>query len=140
MAIDRAALRSINSLKRSLQRLPVTSVARIAERAAPAMTELAGGAYDSGQTVYGAARPRAVDGHELTLHRTGASRRAAEFRATGRDIRTLPLPRYFKYLIAKYSVLPPGKSPLSAEWKDRLAEIAAQVLYDMIHSDGGGQP
>lgn len=133
MAIDAAGLRSLQSLKRALTKLPITSVARIAARAAPAMTELAASAYDAGKTVYGSARPRGVAG-ELDLVKTGASRRAMRFNATGRDIRTAQLPRYTRYLIGKYDVLPNGPLPLA--WRERLREIAAAVLYDEIHRGG----
>lgn len=134
MPIDAAGLRSLNSLKRALKSLPITATARIAARAAPEMSELAGGAYDGGKTVYGRPRPRSVDGKELTLERTGASRRAMRFSATGRDIRTAVLPRYTRYLIGKYDVLPNGPLPLS--WRERLREIASRVLYDEIHRGG----
>jgi len=129
-------LRTLQAFKRAVAKLPITSVARIAARSAPAMSELAGSAYDSGQTVYGNARPQSVDGKPLTLERTGASRRAMQFIATGRDIRLTRLPRYTKYLIGKYDVLPNG--PLPATWRARLTEIAAQVFYDELHR--GGQP
>lgn len=131
MAIDAAALRSINSLKRALRNAPLTVTARIAARAAPAMSDLAQDAHASGRTAYGSARPRGVDGEALTLDRTGETRRALSFVATGRDIRTTRLPRYAKYLIGKYSILPNG--PLPVAWRERLRDIAARVLYDEIH-------
>lgn len=134
MPVDLAGLRSIKSLKRALTKLPITATARIAARAAPAMSALAGGAYGTGRTVYDRPRPRGVDGGELSLERTGASRRAMRFSATGRDIRTAVLPRYTRYLIGKYDVLPNGPLPLA--WRERLREIAAQVLYDEIHGSG----
>ena len=136
MAIDAAALRSINSLKRALRSAPITSVARIAARSAPAMSELAQTAHASGQTVYARPRPLGVDGERLDLVRTGATRDALRFIATGRDIRTVKLPRYAKYLIAKYEVLPPGGRPLPQTWRDRLRYIAARVLYEDIHRGG----
>lgn len=135
MAVDAAALRSINSLKRALRNAPITSVARIAARAAPAMSELAQGALASGQTVYDRPRPRGVDGQELSLVRTGATRDALRFVATGRDIRTATLPRYARYLIGKFDLLPNG--PLPQSWRDRLRQLAASVLYEEIH---WGQP
>ena len=134
MPVDAVALRSLRSLKRALAKLPITGTARIAARAAPAMSELAGAAYDSGQTVYGAARPSGVDGGALTLERTGATRRAMQFVATGRDIRTTRLPRYARFLIGRYDVLPNGPLPLT--WRERLREIAARVLHDEIHRGG----
>lgn len=100
------------------------------------MSEFAGTAYDSGATVYGRPRPQGVDGNALTLHKTGASREAMAFLATGRDIRTRILPRYTRYLIGKYDVLPNG--PLPAAWREALVQIAAEVLYSEIH--GGAAP
>jgi hypothetical protein len=129
-------VRSLESLKRALKKLPITASARIAQRAAPEITGLAGGAYDSGMTVYGRPRPLGVDGKPLTLDRTGASREAMHFIATGRDIRTARLPRYTKYLIGKYDVLPNG--PLPQLWRDRITAIAAEVLLADIR--GGGTP
>lgn len=134
---DAAGMRSINALKKRLRTLPITAVARIASRAAPAMTELAQGAFDAGRTVYDRARPRGVDGNALTLRKTGALERAIEFRSTGRDIRTAPLPRYARYVIAAYNVLPPGKAPLPQAWRDRMAQIAAEVLYAELHERAG---
>jgi hypothetical protein len=131
MTVDAAALRSIRSLKRALKSLPITSVARIAARSAPAMSEFAQAAHASDKTVYDRPRPLGVDGRKLDLERTGATRRALQFIATGRDIRTTTLPRYARYLIGKYDVLPNG--PLPAVWRERLREIAAKVLYDQIH-------
>lgn len=95
------------------------------------MSGLAGDAYDSDQTVYGTARPQSVNGGPLSLHRTGASREAMAFIATGRDIRTRILPKYTKYLIGKYDVLPNG--PLPPLWRETLTDLAAHVLYDEIH-------
>jgi len=124
-------LRTLEALKRALRNMPITASARIAARAAPEMTTLAGDAYDSGRTAYGSPRPRGVDGRELTLERTGASREAMRFIPTGRDIRTGILPRYTRFLIGKYDVLPNG--PLPALWRERMTAIAAQVLLADIH-------
>ncbi|HEY3499771.1 MAG TPA: hypothetical protein VGK73_34000 [Polyangiaceae bacterium] len=130
MGVDPKGLQSIRSLKKALQRLPITTTARIAAGAAPAMSTLAQGAHASGQTVYGRPRPKGVDGGDLSLERTGATARALSFIATGRDIRTTLLPRYAKYLIGKYDLLPNG--PLPQAWRDRLSAIAARVLEDEV--------
>jgi hypothetical protein len=129
-------IRSLGALKRALRNMPITASARIAARAAPEITTLAGGAYDSGHTVYGLPRPQGVNGDELTLERTGKSRAAMRFSATGRDIRTVPLPRYTKYLIGKYDVLPNG--PLPPIWRETITDIAAQVLHAQIFGASGG--
>jgi hypothetical protein len=127
-------VRTLRALAKALRKLPITASARIAARAAPEMTSLAGGAYDAGQTVYGSARPRGVDGNHLALERTGTARRAMQFHSTGTQVRTAKFPEYVRYLIGKYDVLPNG--PLPQTWRDRLTEVAAQVLYADIQRGG----
>jgi hypothetical protein len=132
----RGDLRTLRSLKKALQKLPITASARIAERGAPAVTALARASFDAGRTAYGSARPRGVDGDPLSLEATGATKAALRFIAVGTTMRTANLPRYARYLIGRYDLLPNG--PLPAAWRDRLQSIAAQVLYDAIHSPRGG--
>lgn len=133
-------LRSLQSLRRVLAKLPLTVSARIAQRAAPLVSDLAREAYDSGRTVYGQTRPKGADGKPLDLVRTGASRRAAQFTAEGTQMRTHVLPRYTKYLIAKYEILPNGRAPLPASWRERMREVAAQVLHAQIFGPGAAGP
>jgi hypothetical protein len=125
-------LRSLQSLRRALGKLPITASARIAQRAAPEVSALARDAYDGGRTVYGLPRPKGVDGDTLDLVRTGDSRRATQFTAEGTRMRTFVLPRYTKYLIARYSILPPGRAPLPLAWRERITSIAAAVLHEQI--------
>lgn len=125
-------LRSLASLRRVLAKLPLTVSANIARRAAPDVSTLARDAYDSGRTVYGQSRPKGVDGDTLDLVRTGASRRATQFTAEGTQMRTYVLPKYTKYLISRYQVLPPGKAPIPQAWRDRITAIAAEVLHAQI--------
>jgi hypothetical protein len=127
-------LGTLRDLKRSLQKLPLTTAATIARHGAPEVSGLARQSFDGGQTVHGSPRPRGVDGQELSLVRTGASRRAAQFTAEGTRMRTHVLPRYTKYLIGAYSILPNG--PLPQTWRDRLTEIAARAINAQIF--GGG--
>jgi hypothetical protein len=127
--------RTLKALGKALRNMPITVSAKIAARGAPAMTDLAQSAYDSGRTVYGSARPRGVDGDKLELVKSGASRNAMRFIATGRDMRTPHFPDHTRYLIGKYDVLPNG--PLPAEWQAALRGVAVQVLDAEIHGAGG---
>lgn len=127
--------RTLAALKRAIKNMPITSAARIAARSAPEMTALATGSFDSGQTAYDTARPRsAVNGKALSLEKSGAFRRAISFVATGRDIRLTRLPSYGGFIIGKYRALPNG--PLPVAWRERMTEIAAQVLHDAIFGVG----
>lgn len=137
-------LRSLRSLRRTLAKLPITVSARIAQRAAPQVSDLARQAFDSGQTVYGTPRPKGVDGQTLDLVRSGRARRAAQFVAEGTQMRTHVLPNYFKYLIngpkgrPDLYVLPNG--PLPRAWQSALREAAAQVLHAQIFGEPGAAP
>lgn len=123
-------VRSLQALKKAIRKLPITAAAAIAARSAPEMSALAESAFDGGRSVYGPARPRGEDGQHLTLERTGDTRAALRFVATGRDIRLTRLPTYARYLIGKYDILPNG--PLPQAWRERMQDIAAQVLHDAI--------
>lgn len=123
----RGDISSIARLKSTINALPKSVAHDVAQRAAPAMTELARGAYDSGQTVYGESRPAGAGGQALTLKRTGAVERALRFVANGTVVRCVlgPVNRkgveYAKYLIGKYSILPNGGLP--AAWSARLRDL-----------------
>jgi hypothetical protein len=89
------------------------------------MTELTRAAYDGGRTVYGEARPPAVDGGTLTLHKSGATARDLRFEAIGTVIRCKLGPRWARYLIGKYAILPNGALP--AAWSKRLGDLVAGI-------------
>lgn len=140
-------VRTLKALAKSLRNLPITASARIAARAAPEVTALVSSAYDAGRTVYGNPRPRSEpDGDRLTLVRSGDTRNALSFTATGTQMRLTRLPAYAKYLIgprrpghhystgAGYGILPNG--PLPQDYRDLLEAIAVQVLHDQIFKPG----
>jgi hypothetical protein len=116
---------TLNRLKQNLRALPVSLAHDVARRAAPAMTGLATGAYNSGRTVYDAPRPLGVEGNRLSLHRTGATEGTLRFVANGRIVRCVLGTRYAKYLIGKYGVLPMGRIP--ARWQARLVDLVSEA-------------
>jgi hypothetical protein len=126
----RAGLRGNPGLMRQLgaklQALPKTLQAEVARQGAPVCTELAQGAFDSGQTVYGDARPQGVDGGELSLVKSGSVRGSLRFVATGTQIRCQYGPKHMRYLIGKYKILPNNAIPF--RWRARLDEITRGVL------------
>ena len=103
-----------------LRALPVTMAASVATEAAPAMTSLTQGAYAGGQTVYGDARPRGVDGERLTLHKTGATEAGLNFINIGTIVRCV-LPNKYQRFLIRYGILPNGGMP--AAWRAKLDQI-----------------
>lgn len=112
--------KKLTTFAAKLRALPVTMAAAVASEAAPAMTGLTQGAYSGGQTVYGDARPRGVDGQPLTLHKTGATEAGLRFVSIGTIVRCVLPNKYQRYLI-RYGILPNGGMP--AAWRAKLAEI-----------------
>lgn len=113
-------------LKKALRALPISVASEAAAKAAPAISALAQGAFDSGQTVYGDARPRGVGGADLSLHKTGKARASTYFKSVGTVVRCVLGTPYYKYLIGRYRVLPMGSLPVA--WSRKLSEVVGQVL------------
>ncbi len=113
-------------LKKALRAMPLSVAAETAGRAAPAISRLAQSAFDSGQTVYGDARPTGVDGGKLSLQKSGKSRASTYFKSAGTVVRCVLGTPYYKYLIGKYRILPMGALP--ASWSRKLTEVVGQVI------------
>lgn len=113
----------VKDLQAKLRTFPLTVAQEIAGQAAPALTDMAQGSFDSGRNVYGDARPPGVDGQPLTLRKSGDAEAAVAFAATGTQVRTPIFPKYFRYLIARYGVMPNGRAAIPAAWKEKLNEI-----------------
>lgn len=116
---------TLRALRSTIAAFPRTLAADVARKSAPAITAPAQQAYDSGLTVYGKPRPLGVDGKPLSLVRDGDARRDIKFTAIGTTIRCSLGPKYAKYLVGKYQILP--ISALPAEWRARLGAIVKET-------------
>lgn len=116
---------NFRKLKASLRAMPVTIAHDVARRAAPDMTTLTQQAFNSSTTVYDRPRPLGVDGQPLKLRRTGTVEGQLRFVALGTQTRAVLGPRYARYLIGKYDILPNG--PIPAKWRERLAELVSDT-------------
>lgn len=119
---------SIRDFKARLAKFPVSLAHEIAQQAAPLLTSYAQQAFDSGTNVYGEPRPEGKGGRKLTLYKTGDTRRAMRFVANGRIVRCSLGPRYARYLIGKYKILPVGdRTSMPASWQRALDELVRTV-------------
>jgi hypothetical protein len=121
MSALKGDLSSIRALKATLRAMPLSLAHDVSKRAAPVLTDETLAAYDSGHSVYGEPRPVGADGAPLTLNATGAVRRDVHFTSQGTVVRCVLGPRYAKYLIGKYGILPNG--PLPAGWSHKLRDV-----------------
>jgi hypothetical protein len=135
----RGDLGTLRALRNSIASMPVTLSHAVAARVAPNLTEQAQDSYDSGRTVYGAARPKGVKGNDLDLVETGAVRSQLKFNALGTKVTVSIGPNYARFLIGKYGILPSGdRAAIPAPWVaaiDRIVkEEAAKYVAAMPRS------
>lgn len=115
---------TLQTFKKRIQRFPVVLAQSVATEAAPELTALAAGAYSGGRTVFGELRPRGEDGRELSLVKTGLTKRSVRFSAVGTVVRCVLGPRYARFLVGKYAILPNRAIPF--EWGQRLNDIVGR--------------
>lgn len=121
--------KSLRDLKAELRRLPLSVAHDVAKQAAPLLTQFTQTAFDTGRNVYGDPRPKGENGETLTLKQTGTTRRALRFVANGTIIRASLGPRYARYLVGKYKILPVGdRSSMPRNWVRAIDELVRTAL------------
>ena len=108
-------LNKMKHLRAFLRKQPTTVADEAARTSAPPVTTDLRANFHGGRTAYGDARPLGVDGEPLSLVKEGEVRDQLGFVALGHQMRAKLGPRYAKYLIGKYDILPNGAMPRG--WK-----------------------
>jgi len=121
---------AITNLKAALRAMPISVAHAMAPRAAEYMTAQARQAFDTGVTVYGDARPAGADGQRVGLVRTGATRAGIQFVSAGTIVRCVLGPKYARYLIGTYRILPMGALPV--RWGRGLSDIAREACAQAV--------
>lgn len=118
---------NVGDLKRLGKRLnafPTTLVHAVANQTAPVLTVEAAGAHAARRSVYGESYGNSlVTGDPLTLDKTGLTGSTIRFTATGSVVRCVLGPKYSRFLIGKYRILPMGKMPIA--WAEKIRRIVA---------------
>lgn len=123
MSALKGDVRKIRTLARTLRELPRTIAAHTAKEGAPVLTAELQGTYESRRNAYGDPNPVGENGEQLTLKDSGDLDAALDFTATGSVMKTKTLPRYARYLIGKYGVLPNNNVAIPIAWSRRLDAI-----------------
>lgn len=116
---------SIGDFKKKLATLPVQVAAKIATRAAPALTALAQATYAAKENPYGDPWPGTFD-----LVETGATKANTRFVAVGRILRCVLPTRWARYH-ARYILPAPSATPPIA-WQEAMAEAARLEIGDAL--------
>lgn len=120
---------SIRDFKARLVKLPLSVAHNIAQQAAPLLTAFAQAANARRENVYGDPYPDGADGEQLDLVHTGKTRENLRFEVNGTIIRCRLGPRYAKYLIGKYKILPIGdRTAMPGNWRRALDELVRTAV------------
>lgn len=103
----------LRALERSMRELPRVLGAKVATAAAGTITDLARATFNAGENAYGDTWEPGVDGHKVTLRKSGAIARDVAYVATGTRLRARLGPSYSKYQVGKRPIFPRGKLPVS---------------------------
>lgn len=125
-------IRSLRQFSSDIRNLPRVVGHRVAEEAAPAITELAQTTFASGEDAYGAPWAPGVDGHKITLRLTGDMEKLLVYVANGTKLRVKLAVPYAKYQIGKRPVFPTQDGALPTSYRDTLASVTSRVCREEI--------
>lgn len=120
-------LSKLNRMAKALRKLPLTVQRVAATKTAPDITSRARASFESGETVFGTARPTGVDGQALTLHRTGRLLSGVKFTAIGTRVRAVLSVFYARYNV-KYGILPRGRGYMPVSWRESIKTIINDAI------------
>lgn len=124
-------MKSLKDFANDLRRLPRVLAQRVAEAAAPALTDAAKGTFASSQSPYGAPWAPGKDGRPVTLRRTGALATFVRYVAIGTRLRVSLGVSYAKYQIGKRPVYP-RQDALPDEYVQVLERTAVRIVKEEL--------
>ncbi len=105
---------------------------KVAERAAPVITQLAQTTFNAGQDPYGVTWAPGVNGDSIDLNDTGALARYVSYVAIGTKLRvSLGVP-YAKYQIGKRPVFPSQGKTLPVAYISKLDSLTSDCIAEYL--------
>lgn len=126
---------SLKQLASDLRRLPTTVAARVTEKAAPSLTDVANRTFEAGTSPDGVAWAPGADGKKVTLVKSGALKRFLQYVGIGTKLRVALGVPYAKYQLGKRQVFPRQGAPLPRDY----VAVLQQTTNDVIASTLRGQ-
>lgn len=118
---------NLRNFNKKLAAMGKTVAAKVADRGAAAITDLAQASYDSGCSVYGEAFPNG-----WTLKDKGTTRANVAYKSDGgTKIRCAINTPYVIYLI-RYGVLPNSGAAMPVSWQIKLKQITDEEMGKVI--------
>lgn len=123
---------SLKDFARRLRTLPTVVAHKVAQAAAPILTEAAQSTFASGETPYGVGWAPGVDGKRVTLRKSGALARGIRYVAIGTRLRLALTTSYAKYQVGRRQVTPGQGAALPGDYAAALATATRAVLREEL--------
>lgn len=125
-------MKSLQQFSQDLRRLPRVIAIKVAEAAAPVLTELANASFDQSSTPYGQAWKPGKKGQRITLRKSGDLARQIRYVAIGTRLRVALGVRYAKYQIGKRPVFPRQAGELPDTYVQALERTAVRIVKEEL--------
>jgi hypothetical protein len=123
---------SLAKFASDLRRLPKVVALKVAEAAAPVLTDLAKGTFDAGEDAYGRTWKPGKQGQHVTLRRTGDLASFIRYVAAGTRLRVALGTVYARFQIGKRPIFPTQGGELPAAYVQALQREAVRVVKEEL--------
>lgn len=125
-------MRSLAQFSQDLRRLPRVVAIKVAERAAPELTDVARRSFAAGETPYGVPWKPGANGKKVTLVKTGDLAKYIRYVAIGTKLRVALGVKYAKYQVGKRPIFPRQDSKLPDSYAQALQRVAVAVVREEL--------
>ncbi len=122
------SIQSLKDFSAKLRDLPRVVAIKVAEAAAPALTDAARATFNAGENAYGGTWAIRADGSRATNRKSGALASKLHYVAIGTKLRVSLGTSYAKYVLGKRPALPRQGDPLPTEYLRVLKDTTAAVI------------
>lgn len=123
----RGDIGTLTRFSASLRRLPTVVAQKVAEAAAPAITDLAKKTFAAGEDAYGNTWAPKADGTPATLRDTDKLFDGTKYVAIGTKLRVKLVDPDYRYVIGRRPIFPTQGGALPVEYVRTLARISVEV-------------
>jgi hypothetical protein len=123
---------SLKQLASDLRRLPTTVAARVTEKAAPSLTDVANRTFEASTSPDGVPWAPGADGKKVTLVKSGALRKFLRYVGIGTKLRVALSVPYAKWQIGRRPVFPRQGAPLPSEYVQALQKATSQAIREAL--------
>lgn len=121
---------SLKAFAARLRALPMVVAHKVAQRAAPLLTEAAQASFRASEDPYGVAWEPGAEGQRVTLRKSGTLLSNVRYVAIGTRIRLAITTGYAKFQVGRRPVTPLPGEPLPAAYAAALEQATREIIRE----------